>query len=85
MRYTYRGIIAETWTALFLPKGASREIVDKLVEVTQAAMETPAIRTRMHEIGVTKDRQTPEYLVKYVSEEIARWEASIKAAGLQVD
>ncbi|HKS62897.1 MAG TPA: tripartite tricarboxylate transporter substrate binding protein, partial [Xanthobacteraceae bacterium] len=77
-----------TWTAFFLPKGASQEIVAKLVEVTQAAMETPAIRTRMHEIGVTgvtKDRQTPEYLAKYVSEEIARWEGPIKAAGLQVD
>ena len=50
-------------------------------------MATPAIRTRMHEIGVTgvtKDRQTPEYLTKYVSEEIARWEGPIKAAGRQV-
>jgi tripartite-type tricarboxylate transporter receptor subunit TctC len=77
-----------TWTALFLPKGAPRAIVDKMVEVTQAAMETPAIRTRMHEIGVigvAKERQSPEYLAKYVTEEIARWEAPIKSAGLQID
>ena len=77
-----------TWTALFLPKGAPREIVDKLTEVTQATMETPAIRTRLHDIGVTgvsKERQSPEYLARYVTEEIARWEAPIKAGGLQVD
>ena len=77
-----------TWTALFLPKGAPREIVDKLAEVTQATMATPAIRTRMKEIGVTgvsKDRQSPEYLAKYVAEEIARWESPIKSGGLQLD
>jgi tripartite-type tricarboxylate transporter receptor subunit TctC len=77
-----------TWTAMFLPKGAPREIVDKLVEVTQATMETPVIKTRMHDIGVTgvaKERQSPEYLAKYVIDEIARWEAPIKSGGLQVD
>jgi tripartite-type tricarboxylate transporter receptor subunit TctC len=77
-----------TWTAMFLPKGAPREIVDKLVEVTQATMETPVIKARMHDIGVTgvaMERQSPEYLAKYVIDEIARWEAPIKAGGLQVD
>ena len=75
-----------TWTAMFLPKGAPKEIVDKLVEVTQATMETPAIKTRMHDIGVTgvaKERQSPDYLAKFVVEEIARWEGPIKSGGLQ--
>jgi len=82
------GYDVTTWTALFLPKGAPREIVDRLVEATQAAMETPAIRARMHDIGVTgvaKERQSPEYLAKYVADEIARWEGPIKSGGLQVD
>ena len=82
------GYDVTTGTALFLPKGAPREIVDRLVEATQAAMETPAIRARMHDIGVTgvaKERQSPEYLTKYVVDEIARWEGPIKSGGLQVD
>ena len=82
------GYDVTTWTALFLPKGAPREIVDRLVEATQAAMETPAIKARMHDIGVTgvpKERQSPEYLAKYVADEIARWEGPIKSGGLQVD
>jgi tripartite-type tricarboxylate transporter receptor subunit TctC len=82
------GYDVTTWTALFLPKGAPREIVQKLAEVTQATMETPAVRTRMRDIGVTgvsKDRQSPGYLENYVAEEIARWEAPIKSGGLQVD
>jgi tripartite-type tricarboxylate transporter receptor subunit TctC len=77
-----------TWTAFFLPKGAPKAIVDKLNEVTHAAMDTPAIKAKMHEIGVAgvaPERRSPEYLKKYVTEEVARWEGPIKDGGLQVD
>jgi len=82
------GFDVTTWTAFFLPKGAPKAIVDKLNQVTHATMETPATKARMLEIGVTgvsPDRQSPEYLSKFVVDEIARWEGPIKAAGLQVD
>src|SRR3954469_1491053 len=42
-----------SWTAFFVPKGTPKEIVDKLNQVTHAAMDTPAIKSRMLEIGVT--------------------------------
>ena len=74
------GLDITTWTAIFLPKGVPRAIVDKLNEVTQATMETPAIKSRMLEIGVTgvaSDRRSPEYLAKFVADEIARWEGPI--------
>ncbi len=77
-----------TWTAFFLPKGAPKAVVDKLIAITHGAMETPAIKTRMLEIGVTNvapARRSPEYLAKFVVDEIARWEEPIKAAGLQVE
>src|SRR3982751_5156193 len=82
------GMDVTTWTAIFLPKGAPRPIVDKLNEVTQATMETPLIKQRMLEIGVTgvaPDRRSPEYLAKFVEDEVARWEGPIKSGGLQVD
>ena len=77
-----------TWTALFLPKGAPRTIVDKLNEATHAAMDTPAIKARMQEIGVTgitPERRSAEYLVQFVADELARWEEPIKSAGIQQD
>ena len=82
------GFDVTTWTAFFLPKGAPRAIVDKLNEVAHATMNTPAIKSRMLEIGVTgvtPERRSPEYLAKFVAEEIARWEGPIKSGGLQVD
>jgi tripartite-type tricarboxylate transporter receptor subunit TctC len=82
------GFDVTTWTAFFLPKGAPRAIVEKLNEVTHATMETPAIKNRMLEIGLTgvaSNRRSPEYLAKFAGDEIARWEAPIKSGGLQVD
>jgi tripartite-type tricarboxylate transporter receptor subunit TctC len=81
-----KGIDITTWTAFFLPKGAPRAVVDKLNEVTHAAMETPAIKNRMHDIGVTgiaSERRSPEYLAKFVADEVARWEDPIKSGQLQ--
>ena len=77
-----------TWTAFFLPKGAPKDIVATLNEATHAAMDTPAIKSRFSAIGVVgvaPQRRGPEYLAKYMVEEIARWEGPIKAAGLQAD
>jgi tripartite-type tricarboxylate transporter receptor subunit TctC len=77
-----------TWTAFFLPKGAPKEIVAKLNQAAHAAMDAPAVKARLLEIGVTgisAERRSPEYLAQYVAEEVARWEGPIKSAGLQVD
>ena len=82
------GYDVTTWTAIFLPKGAPQEIVAKLNAATHAAMDAPAIKARMLEIGVAgiaPERRSPEYLAGYVADEIARWEGPIKSAGLQVD
>jgi len=77
-----------TWTAFFLPKGAPRAIVEKLNVVTHATMDTPAITSRMLEIGVTgvaPERRSPQYLASFVADEVVRWEGPIKSSGLQVD
>jgi tripartite-type tricarboxylate transporter receptor subunit TctC len=77
-----------TWNAFFLPKGASPEVVKRLNDATSQAMDMPAIQSRMHNIGVTsvaRERRSPEYLAKFVVDEIARWAGPIKANGLQVD
>jgi tripartite-type tricarboxylate transporter receptor subunit TctC len=77
-----------TWNAFFLPKGAPQEVVEKLKAATIQAMESPATKGRLHDIGVTgvaPERRSPEYLAQFVVDEIARWATPIKANGLQVD
>lgn len=82
------GIDITTWTAFFLPKGTPAAIVAKLNEATHAAMESPATKSRMLEIGVTgisAERRSPEYLASFVADEVKRWEGPIVSGGLQAD
>ncbi|MEA2953121.1 MAG: hypothetical protein QOJ96_2641, partial [Alphaproteobacteria bacterium] len=79
---------AYTWNAFFLPKGTPADIVKKLNETAKQAMKDPVVRQRLEGLGavfVSEDRTTPEYLGKFVAEEIAKWEAPIKASGVSVD
>ena len=77
-----------TWNAFFLPKGAPAEIVKRLNEATSQALDTPAVKSRLQEMGVTAvapERRSPQYLARFVVDEIARWAGPIKQNGLQID
>ena len=79
------GVEASVWNAFFLPKGTPDPIVRKLNKVMSDTVDDPAIRKRLEELGleiVPKENRTPEYLAKYVPEEVARWGKVIQAAGI---
>ena len=79
---------ASTWNALFAPKGTPKEIVQKLHDATIRAVATPASADRLRELGMSPaapDRRSPEFLAKFVRDEIVKWEGPIKASGLSVD
>ena len=79
---------AANWCAIFLPERTPAPIVGKLHDAVVATMETPAVRTRMTEIGadlVAPERRSPDYLAGFVRGEIAKWAAPIRASGVQVD
>lgn len=79
---------AYTWSALFLPKGAPADVVKKLNEAAVGAISTPSVQERLQKIGATvakKDEQSPSWLGKFVASEVKKWEAPIKASGVQVE
>jgi tripartite-type tricarboxylate transporter receptor subunit TctC len=81
-------LIAYTWNAIFLPKGAPEPIVKKLHDATFAAMHTPEVRDRLANLGaqiVPDTETTPDYLASFVKSEIGKWAAPIKASGVSVD
>jgi tripartite-type tricarboxylate transporter receptor subunit TctC len=76
---------AYIWFALFLPRGTPAPIVQKLNATAIEAMNTPAVQARLRDAGATvvaPDRRSPEYLQKFVENEIAKWATPIKAAGI---
>ncbi|MBV9235795.1 MAG: tripartite tricarboxylate transporter substrate binding protein BugD [Xanthobacteraceae bacterium] len=79
---------AYTWNAIFLPKGASREIVNKLNSMIVETMKTPAVKDRLQGLGVMivpPEKETPEYLDQFVKSEIEKWAAPIRASGAEVE
>lgn len=79
------GFDASAWNGIFLPKNTPTEIVDKLHQAMFGALDTPAVRDRIQELGATivpTVRRSPAYLQKFVASEVARYAAIIKAAGI---
>ncbi|MCC6776834.1 MAG: tripartite tricarboxylate transporter substrate binding protein [Hyphomicrobiales bacterium] len=82
------GVEASVWNAFFLPAGTPDPIVRKLNKAMSDALDDPAIRKRLEELGLEitpTERRSPEYLAKYLPEEIERWAKPIRAAGISVD
>jgi tripartite-type tricarboxylate transporter receptor subunit TctC len=79
---------AYTWNAIFLPKGAPADVVKKLNNAAVQALNTPAVRDRLTQLGavvVSDDRATPQYLGEFLKSEIEKWAGPIKASGVSVD
>ena len=75
-----------SWYALFLPKGTPDSIVRKLNAAAVAAMNTPSMQERLKAIGsdlVGPERRSPEYLTRFVAEEIKKWAGPISTSGVQ--
>jgi tripartite-type tricarboxylate transporter receptor subunit TctC len=82
------GVEASVWNAFFLPKGTPEPIVRKLNKAMSDTLDDPAIRKRLQELGLeimSPDKRTPEYLAKFLPEEIERWGKVIRAAGINLD
>ena len=64
------------WNGFFLPKGTPDAIVRRMNKVMNTMIEEPAMRKRLEELGLEilpPEQRTPEYLSKYLAEEIERW------------
>jgi tripartite-type tricarboxylate transporter receptor subunit TctC len=83
-----KDLIAYTWNAIFLPKGAPEPIVKKLNGAMLEAMHSPLVKDKLGALGaeiVSDNQATPEYLAKLVKDETEKWAKPIKASGVTVE
>jgi tripartite-type tricarboxylate transporter receptor subunit TctC len=82
------GVEATVWNAFFLPKGTPDPIVRRLNNAINEMLEDPAMHKRLEDFGldiVPPEQRSPEYLAKFLPEDVARWGKVIKAAGISAD
>jgi tripartite-type tricarboxylate transporter receptor subunit TctC len=77
--------IFSAWNAMVAPKDTPKEIVAKLVDALNKALDEPSVRARYVELGSTGPQgadRGPAGLQKLVESEVARITPVIKAAGV---
>jgi tripartite-type tricarboxylate transporter receptor subunit TctC len=82
------GVEASVWNAFFLPPGTPEPIVRKLNKAMSDMLDDPKVRERLEDLGLeiaTPDRRSPEYLAKFLPEEVARWAKVVQDAGITPD
>src|ERR1700730_6955429 len=76
------------WSGLWVPKATPKEIVAKLNAAAVEALNDPAVRKQLENLGLQmppKDQLSPEALGSWQKAEIAKWWPMIKAANVKVD
>lgn len=79
---------ASTWFGFFVPKATPAAIIQKLHDISVAAMETPSVQEQLAGNGiyvVPPEKRTTEYLESIIGPEIEKNGAPIKAAGMSVE
>ena len=76
------------WMAFFVPKNTPRAIVVRLHEASAAALADPAVQEKLRALGaepVPQDRMPLDRLPQFIADEIAKWRAIIRQAGIRMD
>lgn len=83
-----KGAEATVWNAYFFPKGTPQPIVRKMNKALGDMLARSDFREKSEALGLTlvpPEQRSPEYLAKYLGEEIERWGKVIRAGGISVD
>ena len=71
------------WNGIFLPKGTSPEIVNRLQIAVKEVLAMPEVKGKFDSLGSRIVASTPEEFRKYLAGETQRWAVTVKAAGIK--
>jgi tripartite-type tricarboxylate transporter receptor subunit TctC len=82
------GVHVGTWHGLWLPKGTPEDVVAKVNAAAQAAMDDPAVRKRIADLGMNlppAEIKTPAAFAAFHKSEVEKWYPIVKAAGVKAE
>jgi tripartite-type tricarboxylate transporter receptor subunit TctC len=79
------GFEATTWHGLVAPAGTPAAVIDNLHDATVKALRDPAVAKSLTELGVDISPSTPDEFARYITAEIPKWAAVVKASGATLD
>jgi len=79
------GYVVTTWYALWAPRGAPKEALERMHRETVKAMQSPELKQVWESQGATAGGESPEEFAKLVKSEIGKWAKVVKDSGAKVD
>lgn len=78
-------LVAKPWYGLFAPAGTPAATVDRLAKASAAAINDPAVRKRLVDMGLEPTGQGPDRLAGALKDDFDRWGPPIRASGFKGD
>jgi len=72
------GVTFNSWTAIFLPKGTAREIVDRYNREVNAILNTASVREELLRNGVVVNYGGPEEMATQLRNDVAQWKRVVE-------
>ena len=79
------GMVMKFWIGFAAPAGTPPAVIARLNKEINTSMSTPDAKARLAALGLDTVGNTPEQAAKLVSDEMVRWAAVVKTAGIKAD
>jgi len=79
------GVNVYSWQAIAGPKGMPADVKKKLHDGIVAALNDPANRKQMEDLGFEIVANTPEEMAKYQAQELERWRQVIEVGKIELE
>jgi tripartite-type tricarboxylate transporter receptor subunit TctC len=76
------GYQVQAWQAIFGPAGMPAPVLAKLYGALAAILKTPQVVDQLRGLGVEPSGIPPDEFARYQQEEVRKWAAVVKAAGI---
>ena len=81
----YKGVTVYSWQAFAAPKGLPADIKTKLHDAIVAALNDPAVKPKLLELGFEIVGNTPEQFTAFQQNEFNRWKKVIEVGKITAD
>ncbi|MFT3822189.1 MAG: tripartite tricarboxylate transporter substrate binding protein [Rubrivivax sp.] len=80
---TFKGLVVESWTGVFAPKGTPAPILDRLHNEINAVLAEPEVRAKLADGGAQVGRGDRASFARFIAAEQARFEKIVRAANIK--
>jgi tripartite-type tricarboxylate transporter receptor subunit TctC len=81
----YKDFDAQTFTGLFAPANAPREIINKLHDEMVAVLKDPTVIDKFDKLGAESVPMTPAEFTAYLEHEDAKWTPVVRKANIKAE